>query len=281
MSSSSLLIARDRASLQSTIQEWKKQALKIALVPTMGALHEGHLSLIKIALEHADRVAVSIFVNPTQFAPHEDFSAYPRDEKADITKLGSSGAHLVYMPQQDEIYPVIPFSDLKAGSTARGLESDLRPSHFDGVVTVVSRLFKHAGADIAVFGEKDYQQLCVIRQMVTAHDLHIDIIPAPIVRDEEGLALSSRNVYLSPGELKTARKLNKILFETRNEIRTGADTAKILKNATQKLLEAGFNEVQYLELRDTKTLAPYTKPPARLLAAVKVGKTRLIDNVEV
>jgi pantoate--beta-alanine ligase len=270
----SVAVARTRAELETICRGWHKEGLKIGLVPTMGALHEGHLSLVEIAKKNADRIVVSIFVNPTQFAPHEDFSAYPRDEKTDLAKLEKSGAHLVYIPHQNDIYPVIPLADLKAGSAAKGLESDIRPHHFDGVVTVVSRLFKHVKPDIAVFGEKDYQQLCVIRQMVAQLDLHIEVIPGPIVRDKEGLALSSRNAYLSADEIEIARTLNKVLFEAAKDL-------KKLPQAKQKLLDAGFNEVQYIELRDVETLAPATKPPARLLAAVKVGKTRLIDNVEV
>jgi pantoate--beta-alanine ligase len=253
--------ARSAAALSSIIGEWKKEGRRIAFVPTMGALHEGHLSLIEIAKQHGDRIAVSIFVNPTQFAPHEDFSAYPRDEAADLKKLEAAGADLVYIPPQSDIYPVVATSDVKAGSAAKGLEGDIRPTHFDGVVTVVSRLFRQVQPDAAVFGEKDYQQLQVIRDMVAAQDLNIEIIPAPIVRDAQGLALSSRNAYLSPKQLETARKLNKILADAnRND----------LEAAKKKLLAAGFDEVQYLEKRW-----------GRLLAAVKLGKLRLIDNVAV
>lgn len=259
------------ADLKKKIDEWRSEGLKIGFVPTMGALHNGHLSLVKAAREHADRVVVSIFVNPTQFAPHEDFSAYPRNEKSDLEMLKAGGADLVYTPAQNEIYPVVATSDIKAGKAAQGLEADIRPTHFDGVVTVVSRLFKQVRPDVAVFGEKDYQQLCVIREMVIAQHFDIEIIGAPIVRDGYGLALSSRNAYLSPKQLETARKLNKILFSLAQEIRGQPDQANaIIAHGEGRFIEAGFNEVQYLELRWE-----------RLLAAVKLGQLRLIDNVAV
>ena len=258
----SLEIVRRRGDLQKIVDGWKAQNLKIGFVPTMGALHDGHLSLVKIALQHADRCVVSIFVNPTQFAPYEDFAAYPRNEIMDAEKLQSAGAHVAYFPSQEDIYPVVAISDKHAGPAAEGLEGALRPGHFDGVATVVERLFKHVKPDVAVFGEKDYQQLLVVEEMVHDRHLPVRIIPAPTMRDEHGLALSSRNAYLSTDELKVARKLNKILFEVvRGEIST--DEAK------QKILAAGFDEVQYVEKRW-----------GRVLAAAKLGRTRLIDNVK-
>ncbi len=276
-------IARSAPALKIIIEGWNQQKLKIGFVPTMGALHEGHLSLVKIAKQHADKIVASIFVNPTQFAPHEDFSAYPRDEKSDLKKLESAGADLVYLPQQSDIYPVVAAPDLKAGKAAQGLEADIRPTHFDGVVTVVSRLLKQAQPDIAVFGEKDYQQLCVIKEMVREEHFPVEIIPGPIVRDESGLALSSRNAYLSPEQLKIARKLNGILFSLADEIRKQPDHANvIIANGIRRIIDAGFDETQYLELRDAETLA-HAVPgnPARLLAAVKLGRLRLIDNFSV
>ena len=289
-------VLRTPAALKPTINGWRAAGLRIGFVPTMGALHEGHLSLMKQARERADKVIVSVFVNPTQFAPHEDFSVYPRNEENDVRLLEAAGVDAVYIPGINDIYPIGAFSDMKAGSAARELEGALRPTHFDGVVTVVARLFKHVDPDVAVFGEKDYQQLCVIRQMVQYLDLPVEIIGAPIVRDAHGLALSSRNAYLSADELAVARKLNKVLFETaKNMKQPGPDSGllrsarndEIMNEARQKLSEAGFDEVQYLELRDAQTLARMETSdrlldrPARLLAAVKIGKTRLIDNVAV
>jgi pantoate--beta-alanine ligase len=291
----SITIVRTPADLKDITTQWRHEKIRSGFVPTMGALHEGHLSLTQIARAQADKTIVSIFVNPTQFAPHEDFSIYPRDEEKDVALLEAAGVDVVYIPGINDMYPIGAISDMKAGSAAKGLEGTLRPTHFDGVVTVVARLFKHCEPDVAVFGEKDYQQLCVIRQMTHYMDLPVDIIGAPIIRDAHGLALSSRNAYLSAKELAVARKLNVILSEAKDLIVSGkrdpsdARSAPerpqddILKDAVQKLLAAGFDEVQYLEHRDAATLQSVNdfKRPARLLAAVKIAKTRLIDNVAV
>ena len=250
---------KTKKELQEFIKCWKAKNLTIGFVPTMGALHEGHLSLVKLALEKADRVVASVFVNPTQFAPHEDFNTYPREKEKDIAGLEEAGGHLVYLPSTIEIYPEGPASTLKAGQAAQGLESDFRPGHFDGVLTVVHHLFEQVKPDMAVFGEKDFQQLQVIREMVKAQNMPIDIIGAPIIRDKHGLALSSRNAYLSDEELKIARQLNKILFEA---VQTGD-----IETAKNKLLSAGFTKIDYIETRWS-----------RLLAAAWIGKTRLIDN---
>ncbi len=295
----SLQVVRTRRELETIIARWKSQSLKIGFVPTMGALHKGHISLVNIALKNADKCVVSIFVNPTQFAPHEDFASYPRDEESDLAKLEKAGVHLVYIPDVKEIYPDGPVSDIKAGLCAQGLESDFRPHFFDGVCSVVYRLFDHVKPDIAVFGEKDYQQLIVITEMVKDKALPIRIVPGPIIRDAEGLALSSRNAYLSAEELKLARQLNVILSEAAYQISRHCDPGEsrgkqsiqqkdgdgqemncfvahaprndeILNSAKQKLRATGFDEVQYVAERWE-----------RLLAAVKIGKTRLIDNVNV
>ena len=244
-------------AVAALVQGWKEQGFSVAFVPTMGALHKGHLSLVKLALEKADRCIVSIFVNPTQFAPHEDFDSYPRDVKGDIGLLEETGAHAVYLPSEDAVYPDGAMnSDIKAGAAAEGLEGDFRPHFFDGVVNVVRRLFAHVQPDIAVFGEKDYQQLCVVREMVEMLALPIDIIGAPIIRDESGLALSSRNAYLDKAQLEIARALNVILRE------------KPPEDAAQALLDAGFDKVDYVAERG-----------GRVLAAAWIGKTRLIDNM--
>jgi pantoate--beta-alanine ligase len=253
----SMLTAGDAESLQDTVTRWKDNGRRVAFVPTMGALHEGHLSLIKLALDNADRVAVSIFVNPTQFAPHEDFASYPRDEESDLRKLQAAGAHLAYLPPESEIYPYGPETDIKPGKAAEGLESDFRPHFFGGVVNVVYRLFEQVKPDIAVFGEKDFQQLQVIREMAEAQHLPIKTLGGEIVRDAEGLALSSRNAYLSKDQLKIARTLNKVLF-------AGGDTDAM----KEKLLANGFDKVDYVAERW-----------GRILAAAWIGKTRLIDNV--
>lgn len=275
-------IARSLSELQDITQNWKKHNQSIAFVPTMGALHDGHLSLVKLARGKADQCVVSIYVNPTQFAPHEDFDSYPRMEAADLKKLEQAGASLVYLPRTAELYPNGVVSDLKAGKAAQGLEADFRPTHFDGVVSVVGKLFDHVKPHIAIFGEKDYQQLCVLKE---AFGKTPQIIGAPIARDEAGLALSSRNAYLSPEELKIARMLNKTLYFLADEIRDfPQEVDELISLSIQTLLDAGFDEVDYLALRQEHTLAPlnvWNRNPARLLVAVRLGKTRLIDNVGV
>lgn len=249
-----------QAELHKIVEGWKNHTKIVGFVPTMGALHEGHLALVRYARNNSDRVVVSIFVNPTQFAPHEDFDAYPRQEAQDLAKLEEFGVHVVYLPNADEIYPDGFDTELRAGKAAIGLESDFRPHFFDGVVNVVSRLFSHVKPDVAVFGEKDFQQLAVVTEMVDTYKMPTRIVGVPIVRDEEGLALSSRNAYLSPDQLKIARTLNKVLFETAKTKDTEA--------AKKQLLENGFDKVDYVDIRGD-----------RLLAAAWIGKTRLIDNV--
>ena len=239
-----------RSNLQGTV----------GFVPTIGALHKGHLSLVKLAKSKADHVIASIFVNPTQFAPNEDFDAYPRTEKEDAKKLETAGVDILFLPRADDLYSDGYDSPYQTGHNAKGLEADFRPTHFAGVVNVVSRLFNAVQPDIAVFGEKDYQQLQVIREMVTDYDMGIEIIGAPIARDEHGLALSSRNAYLSDGELCIARTLNITLKE--------AAKSGDLEAAKSVLLTNGFDKIDYIEKRWN-----------RILAAAWLGKTRLIDNV--
>ena len=236
----------------------------VGFVPTMGALHEGHLSLMRIAQEQADHVVVSIYVNPTQFAPHEDFDAYPRDVEGDLKQLEGL-ADLVYLPSTKDIYPNGPAVTMNAGKAAEGLDSDFRPHFFHGVATVVHRLFEIVKPDTAVFGEKDFQQLMVIREMVEEYDLAIEIIGGPIARDEHGLALSSRNAYLSEDELGIARMLNQVLYNA-----AGDPSPEKLCEAEEMLLTAGFDKIDYVEQRW-----------GRILAAAWLGKTRLIDNVEI
>lgn len=257
-----MIIARNKKDLRSSIDQARKEKNTIGYVPTMGALHDGHLSLIDLAREQSDIVVVSIFVNPTQFAPNEDFDSYPRTEDDDAQKLKQVGVDILYLPLEDEIYPDGKESDIKAATAAQGLETDFRPHFFDGVVNVVHRLFEHVKPDIAIFGEKDYQQLMVITEMVETHSLPIKIVGAPIARDEHGLALSSRNAYLSPEELRVARTLNKTLSHA-----TRSDN---ISTAKEILLKNGFDKVDYIDTRWN-----------RILAAAWIGKTRLIDNLKI
>lgn len=272
-------------ALRETLADWRKKKAAIALVPTMGALHSGHISLVDLAKKSAKKVVVSIFVNPTQFGPNEDFSRYPRTIEADLDKLADAGADLVYMPDAKEMYPDGFSTMLKpTGPAAVGLDDKFRPGHFDGVATVVAKLFTSVMPDIAIFGDKDYQQLQVIKTM--ARDLHlpVKVIGAPIVREKDGLALSSRNVYLSPPERTAAPVLHQVLKESAKAIASGEDPEAVLSRGRAKIMSAGF-KLDYLEARDAATLAKLgtqeRKPKVRLLVAAKIGKTRLIDNIAV
>lgn len=270
--------------LREALADWRKRKASIALVPTMGALHNGHISLVALAKKSAKKVVVSIFVNPTQFGPNEDFSRYPRTIEADLDKLAQAGVDLVYMPDVKELYPEGFSTMIKpSGPAAVGLDDKFRPGHFDGVATVVAKLFTSVMPDIAIFGDKDYQQLQVIKTM--ARDLHlpVKVVGAPIVREKDGLALSSRNVYLSPAERAAAAILNRVLKDSAKSIAKGEDPEAVLSRGRAKIMSAGF-KLDYLEARDAATLAkpdPQRKPKLRLLVAAKIGKTRLIDNVAV
>jgi len=261
----------------STVSELRRvlAALKpgrIGLVPTMGALHAGHVSLVTEARKHADHVVVSIFVNPTQFAPHEDFDAYPRTLEDDLVKLGSN-ADIVFAPSAREMYPP---------GYASGLESDFRPHFFAGVATVVTKLLIAAMPDIAVFGEKDYQQLLVVQQLARDLALPTRILGAPTLREADGLAMSSRNAYLSPEERQIAGRLNIILKDASAQAAQG-DLRAAEARAIEALWTAGFSHVDYVAIRDAETLEHITglERPARILAAVKIGTTRLIDNMAI
>lgn len=277
-------IARSYQQLDNILESWRREKRRVALVPTMGSLHEGHLSLIKIAKDHANKCVVSLYVNPTQFSPDEDFATYPRDEDGDLEKMRQAGVDLIYIPSEKDMYPQGPMADLTAGPVAEGMEGEIRPHFFNGVVSIVARLFDQIRPDVAVFGEKDYQQLAVVRELSQTLNTDIEIIGGPIMRDEEGLALSSRNAYLSETELKIARRLNKILFELAETLRGFPGEAyDLVSFGVQRLREAGFDAVDYVELRDAVTLKPVSKlgEPARILAAVRIGNVRLIDNVPV
>jgi pantoate--beta-alanine ligase len=255
---------------------------KIALVPTLGALHPGHLSLVTAARTRAAHVVVSIFVNPTQFAPHEDFGSYPRTLEADRALLGDA-ADLIFAPTTAEMYPDGFATTVSVKGPSAGLETDFRPHFFDGVATVVAKLLIAAAPDIALFGEKDYQQLLVVRRLVRDLDLPIEIVAAPILREADGLAMSSRNAYLTPPERAVAARLNRVLTETIARLRGGEAIADAETFAIQALKDAGFDSVDYVALRDAQTLTPAATldKPARLLVAAKIGRTRLIDNMAV
>lgn len=243
----------------------------------MGALHAGHLDLVKRARAVCDKVVVSIFVNPLQFAPTEDLDRYPRDEDGDIAKLEAAGCDLVYLPTVDVLYPESFVSRIEMVGPALGLETDFRPQFFSGVATVVMKLFNQVGPDVAVFGEKDFQQLAVVRAMVRDFDLPIDIIGAPTTREADGLALSSRNAYLSPQERAVAPELHRQL----QTIAASPNPEAAIEAAKTKLTEIGFGKIDYIALRDADTLGPVNKKTRarRLLAALWLGKTRLIDNI--
>ncbi len=277
-------VVRTVAELRAQVGAWRAEGLKTAYVPTMGSLHEGHLSLVRLGLEKADRCALSIFVNPTQFAPHEDFDAYPRAEAADVAAAESAGADLIFAPGGAEMYADGFATTIGIKGPAEGLETDFRPHFFGGVSLVVAKLLNQAGADYAIFGDKDYQQLCVVKRLVKDLDIPTEIVGGPIVRDEAGLALSSRNAYLSPDELAVARTLNKTLFDCAADI--GAEPARAgirLGEARAEILRNGFDSLDYLDLRQAGTLAPLSPSATegRLLVAATIGKTRLIDNVAV
>jgi pantoate--beta-alanine ligase len=274
---------RDTEALQRALAPLRAEGGAIAFVPTMGALHPGHLALIAEARRRARHVVASIFVNPTQFAAHEDLSTYPRREASDARMLEAEGCTILWIPDVADLYPDGPEITVRAGSLGEGLDGAARPGHFDGVATVVSRLFDQVRPDIALFGEKDYQQLAVIRQMVRELGLRIEIIGVPTQRDADGLALSSRNAYLSDEERQAARALPRALGEAAAAIQAGGAVAEALAGARERLARAGFDPVDYVELCDSETLCPLVAldRPARILAAARIGTTRLIDNLPV
>jgi pantoate--beta-alanine ligase len=279
---STLTTARAVSDLRERVAAWRKAGERVALVPTMGALHEGHLSLVALAKSKADRAVVSIFVNPIQFGPREDFSRYPRDEQGDLAKLGKAGADLVFAPDTAEMYPQGFSTQVKVGDLTEDLCGAARPNHFDGVATVVAKLLLQCAPDLAVFGEKDYQQLLVIKRLVRDLNIPVEIVGAPIVREQDGLALSSRNVYLSASERKTAPLLHQTIAAVAADLAKGRGCDDAVVAARFKLDAAGFR-VDYVAVRDPDTLKLLSGPVkrARVLAAAYLGNTRLIDNVPV
>ncbi|KQZ78224.1 pantoate--beta-alanine ligase [Mesorhizobium sp. Root157] len=275
-------VAETVADLRAKVRAWRREGLSVAMVPTMGALHDGHVSLMKIALEKAERCVVSIFVNPTQFAPTEDLDKYPRQLASDLDRLAEAGVHLAFTPSASEMYPQDFAAKVSIGGPSAGLETDFRPQFFDGVATVVTKLFLQTAPDCAVFGEKDYQQLCVVRQLCRDLDIPVDIIGAPTVRDAHGLAMSSRNAYLDEAGLAVARKLNRILRDAATAIARHGDADSETVKARRALQQIGFDGVDYVAARESQTLREWQAGRSgRLLAAVWLGKTRLIDNVEI
>ncbi len=283
MTDAPIPILRDTTSLRAQMRDWQTQGQRTALVPTMGALHDGHASLVTTALAHAGRVVVSVFVNPTQFGPSEDFDAYPRQELTDVTIAAAAGAHAVYAPDAHTMYPAGFATSVMVAGLSEGLCGPWRPGHFEGVATIVTKLLIQAQADVAVFGEKDFQQLAIIRRLACDLDIPTRIIGAPLVRDADGLALSSRNARLSPAQRVTALALPRILAQCAARIRAGAPVAQVLAEGRQALLDAGCAQVDYLELRDPDTLSlmDALDKPARLLAVARVGDVRLLDNMPV
>jgi pantoate--beta-alanine ligase len=275
---------RTLRQLRARVAAWRAAGETVALVPTMGALHEGHLALVRLGRQRSRRVIVSIFVNPTQFAPHEDFERYPREEAGDLAKLAGVGCDAAWMPDRGLMYPEGFATRIVPAGAAAGLESDTRPHFFGGVATVCCKLFGQVTPDAAVFGEKDYQQLCVIRQMVRDLDLPLEVVGAPTVRDADGLALSSRNAYLTPEQRRIAPQLNRAITKVAAALRAGAAHAGAAAQAREDIARAGFSPVDYVEVCDAETLAPApagSGRPMRVLAAAWLGKTRLIDNVAV
>jgi pantoate--beta-alanine ligase len=275
-------VVRTVAELRAELARWRKAGETVALVPTMGALHQGHLSLVALAKQKADRAVVSIFVNPIQFGPREDYHLYPRDETGDLAKLGAAGADLVFIPDVAEMYPAGFSTRVNVGDLTEDLCGAARPNHFDGVATVVSKLLLQSAPDIAIFGEKDYQQLLVIKRMVRDLNIPVEILGGPIVREKDGLALSSRNAYLSPSERKIAPLLHQTIAEIAADLARGRGADDAAEAGRFKLEAAGFR-VNYVAVRDPETLKPLHGPVknARVLAAAFLGKTRLIDNVPV
>jgi pantoate--beta-alanine ligase len=278
-----LPIVRTTRDLRAAVRGWRSRGKSVALVPTMGALHEGHLSLVRLAKKRAKRVVVSIFVNPTQFGPNEDFEAYPRDEYGDMAKLASAHADLIYAPGVNEIYPDDFSTRVEVIGLTSGLEGASRPRHFAGVTTVVTKLFLQCLPDMAVFGEKDYQQLLVIRQLTRDLDLPIEIIGGDIVRESDGLAMSSRNAYLDGSARSLAPRFHAVLEEVAKDLAEGRPVHEATFLGRDWLEGAGF-KVDYLEVRSASHLMPVghnVVDPSRLLGAVYLGHIRLLDNVPV
>lgn len=280
-----LPIARTVDELRRVVRDWRRQGFTVGFVPTMGALHEGHLTLVREAGRRADKVVASVFVNPTQFAAHEDLGTYPRREAQDADLLAGAGCDLLFAPTADQMYPEGFVTSVSVGGPSQGLEADFRPHFFGGVAVVVAKLLNQVQADVAVFGEKDYQQLMVVTRMARDLDIPTEIVGSPTERDGHGLALSSRNAYLSEAELDIARRLNGVLAEAAIKAAERRPLAAVERDAYAEILKAGFDRVDYVAVRRADDLAVFANgvvdAPARILAAAWLGKTRLIDNMAV
>jgi len=280
---SSFTVAKTKAELRSVTAAWRAERLSVGYVPTMGALHGGHISLVRLACARADRVVASIFVNPAQFAAHEDLDTYPRTPDADLKALADAGCHLAYLPDPAEIYPTDFSTSVRVGGVSEGLEAATRPHFFGGVATVVAKLLNQTRPDFAVFGEKDYQQLLVVRRLARDLDLDVEIVAGPTEREKDGLAMSSRNARLSPAGRVAAGLLNRVLFQMADRLRAGDGVESALAFGRDAISLTGVDRIDYLEVRDAETLAetgdgPIRKP-VRILATVYVDGVRLLDNV--
>jgi pantoate--beta-alanine ligase len=277
-----LPVVRTVADLRAAVADWRRAGESVALVPTMGFLHEGHLSLVRLGKARARRVVASLFVNPTQFAPGEDFEAYPRDEARDAALLVSAGCDLLYAPSVGEMYPDGFATTVSVAAVSAPMDGIARPTHFAGVATIVAKLLSQCGPDVAIFGEKDFQQLLVIRRMARDLDLPVEILGGPTVREPDGLALSSRNTYLTSNERGVAARLNEALRTAAEALRAGGrvDAAEAAGHAA--LTEVGFGPIDYFEVRGADDLARLgpgpIEAPAGVFAAARLGKARLIDN---
>jgi pantoate--beta-alanine ligase len=285
MSEQRLPTIRSRAELRTAVAAWRAAGQRVALVPTMGYLHAGHISLVELGKSRAERVVASLFVNPTQFAPSEDFEAYPRDETRDAKLLAGAGCDLLYAPGVAEMYPDGFATTVTVSGVSAPMEGAARPIHFAGVATIVAKLLIQAMPDIAIFGQKDFQQLAVIRRLARDLDLPVEIVGAETVREPDGLAMSSRNVYLTADERLRAPALNAALRTAAEALRAGGGVADAETAGLAALAEAGFGLVDYFEARDPDDLSRLgpgpLRGPARILAAARLGKARLIDNVAV
>ncbi len=276
-------VVRNVAGLRARVAEWRAAGETVGLVPTMGALHDGHLSLVRMARKEASRVCVTLFVNPKQFNPNEDLAAYPRDEAGDVAKLAGEGTHLLFAPTVEEMYPQGSATQVAVPGIGDVLEGSFRPGFFTGVATVVAKLLLQALPDVAVFGEKDYQQLQVIKRMVADLDIPVAVCGAPTVREADGLAMSSRNAYLTAEQRAVAPALIRILRAIAAAVRDGAEPRERAAWGSRELLGAGFAKVDYIEVCNADTLQPVASSaePARVLAAAHLGRARLIDNIPV
>ncbi len=280
-----LPVVRTKVDLRARVASWRAAGERVALVPTMGALHEGHLSLVSLGRKKADRVVATLFVNPTQFSPTEDFEAYPRNEARDAELLAAAGCDLLYAPGAEEMYPPGFSTSVAVAHVSDGMEGAARPHHFGGVATVVTKLLTQAGPDVAIFGEKDYQQLQVIRRLARDLDLPVEIVGGPTVRADDGLALSSRNAYLTPEQRAIAPALNRALRGCADAVSKGSSVEAAEAAAIESVLAAGFDSVDYLEVRSAEYLERLgpgpIDTPARVLTAARLGRTRLLDNVAI